>query len=113
MFIAEQKKAVDVTRELIERKVSIMRLDDVVTKELFINDWKKVFEVLGMNVEYDGHCPAHQVFLDEDEFEILEVSAEGGRHFVVGDGEGRTIYDPLGKRNDYAVITKRGFRWAK
>jgi len=73
----------------------------------YMQDWRRVFKELGLDVTYQGHKSAEWVPA-EDEFEILLYfyAPNDWWHFVCGDGKGNPTYDPWGSAG-------KGFRGAK
>lgn len=78
----------------------------IMEPKAYMVEWGGVFELLGLKVDYLGHKGRNYECAD-DEIELvkwtLSVPHEGinWTHFVVGDGQGRTTFDPWGATQGY------------
>jgi hypothetical protein len=87
----------------------------------YVNDWGRMFDELGMQVQYLGHKePEWKPADDEIEILLFHYAPRNWHHFVCGDGQGRVTYDPWGSAGkDFpgaktvalgSIVGKRGFR---
>ena len=68
---------------------------DAIRDDCYIQDWEGLFKVCALDVKYTGRHETPQRDCADDEIEILRYPG----HFVAGDGNGHTTYDPWGVSN--------------
>lgn len=99
--------------ELLEYYYDMVN-NGVIRKDCYINHWGDALAFLGIPNFYVGwESPSY--VCKSDEAEILQFfnPLNGFKHFVVGDGMGNVIFDPIGKSRTVAVgrlLSKRIFR---
>lgn len=72
----------------------------------FIHDWEKVFEMVGLHVEYTQRHEDPSRMCEKDEIEILRFPG----HFVAGNGQGIVTYDSYGESAAVATGNMRSKR---
>jgi len=113
-FIAFDRAGRKVTIEELLEYYHDMVANGVIREDCYINHWGDALAFLGIPNFYVGwETPAYQC--KRDEVEILQFlnPANGFKHFVVGDGAGNVVFDPIGKSRTVAVghlFSKRIFR---
>ena len=86
----------------------------IIRKDCYINSWGDALAFLGIPNSYVGwETPSY--ICKRDEVEILQFLNPSNqfKHFVVGDGNGKVVFDPIGKSRTVAVghlFSKRIFR---
>ena len=83
------------------------------TTGCFINSPDTLLRILGWPAKYTGVHEGPEYECKDDEVEILRFELGNQSHFVVGDGNGRVTYDPMGVSKTVAegrLVSKRIFR---
>lgn len=111
LFLANMFKGIELSIEKIEQIYNECISKNFMNINCYISNPDKILTYLGLSCEYNNRHDSAFYKCNRNEIEILCIKYPTYKHFVVGDGNGNILYNPMGLTapNGY-IESKRVFK---